>query len=49
MPIITGSASFNYRTPAVHRAGPLPRTGRDCGCWYSEKMKTGEHQNKEGL
>ena len=32
---IRGNASSNYRTPAVHRAGPLPRTS----CWYSKKMK----------
>ena len=29
----------NYRTPAVHRAGPPPRTDRNSGCWYSKKIK----------
>ena len=36
---IPGNASSNYRTPAVHRAGPPPRTDRDSGCWYSKKIK----------
>ena len=36
---IQGNASSNYRTPAVHRAGPPPRTDRNSGCWYSKKKK----------
>ena len=36
---IRGNASSNYRTPAVHRAGPPPRTKRNSGCWYSKKIK----------
>ena len=32
-------ASSNYRTPAVDRAGPPPRTDRNSDCWYSKKMK----------
>ena len=36
---IRGNASSNYRTPAVHRAGPPPRTVRNSDCWYSKKIK----------
>jgi len=36
---IRGNASSNYRTPAVHRAGPPPRTDRNSDCWYSKKTK----------
>ena len=36
---IRGNASSNYRTPAVRRAGPSPRTDRNSDCWYSKKMK----------
>jgi len=32
---IRGNASSNYRTPAVHRAGPPPRTDRNSNCWCS--------------
>jgi len=31
---IRGNASSNYRTPAVHRAGPPPRTDLNSDCWY---------------
>ena len=36
-PPIRGNASSNYRTPAIHCAGPPPRTDRNLGCWYSKK------------